>query len=357
MRTDELDYPLPLDAVATTPASPREHARLMVVSRSDASVQPIHARIADLPDFLRPHDLLIFNASRVLPARFKGRNLRTGGAVEGLYLRAPSSDTWEVMLKARRLRENALIELDDSAGAPSGVRFVLLHQAAGDEPGSWLVRVEGPPDALERVGLTPLPPYILAARRRAHLDIADADDRRWYQTAFAADAGSVAAPTAGLHFTHELLARLSARAVEHAHVLLHVGTGTFRPVETETIEAHPMHAEWCSMPEALAERIRARTGRVISVGTTSARTVESYFALDPALPWPEHLSTRLLITPGYTWRALDGLLTNFHLPRSTLMAMVAAMLPGGVEHLKALYAEAIARGYRFYSYGDAMLIL
>jgi S-adenosylmethionine:tRNA ribosyltransferase-isomerase len=215
--------------------------------------------------------------------------------------------------------------------------------------------------------LTPIPPYIRKARQTAGIAISDAADRDRYQTVFA-DAqtvhgglGSVAAPTAGLHFTPGLLAELERLGVERADVVLHVGPGTFRPVETAIVEEHPMHAEWCSMPHTAIEaigRTRARGGRVVCVGTTSARVVETYAAREErGEAYEAWVETRILITPGYRWRWVDGLLTNFHLPRSTLMAMVAALLDGGVERLKGVYSEAISQGYRFYSYGDAMLVV
>ncbi len=227
---------------------------------------------------------------------------------------------------------------------------------------------------LESIGLTPLPPYILAARKAAHDEGDDRVDREQYQTAYAspAQAASVAAPTAGLHFTPALLAALAARGIDRTDVVLHVGAGTFKPVETDTVEAHPMHAEWCSMSAAAVgeiQRTRAAGARVVAVGTTSVRTIESYAPLAAAAELPDHLSTRLLVTPGARFAWTDAMMTNFHLPRSTLMALVAARLqepdepplpdgaPPGVERLKAAYREAIARGYRFYSFGDAMLVL
>jgi len=347
LRTDELDYDLPEGSIATRPASPRDSARLMVVPGPG---QPEHARVHDLPGFLRPGDLLVFNRSRVLPARFEGVRADTGGKVEGLYLRdGAEPGTWEVMLKARRFKVGMRIIIE-------GAELELISRGSDDEPGARLVRVHGDAArALEQAGLTPLPPYIRAARARKGEAVDDADDRAWYQTVYAREAGSVAAPTAGLHFTPELLAGLDAAGIRRATVLLHVGSGTFRGVETETVEAHPMHAERCAMDgdcRTEIEAAKARGGRVIAVGTTAARTLESLWAAGAA-----EADTRLLITPGYRWHVVDGLFTNFHLPRSTLMAMVGALLPGGVARLRELYALAISEGYRFYSYGDAMLVL
>lgn len=372
LRTSDLDYDLPPKLVATHPVSPRDAARIMVVERSSRSA-PKNRHVRDLPEILNPGDLLVLNRSRVIPARFLGRRLDTGGKVEGLYVASGSAPaTWLVMLKARRFRSGAPIELLDRAGCDSGVRLTLIERDTED-PAMWHVSVDatrwqpGGSDnvarasvvtILDRIGLTPLPPYIRARRKAADEPVDDVEDRTSYQTVYASEEGSVAAPTAGLHFTPDLLDRLAAAGIARAEVTLHVGLGTFKPVETEYIEQHPMHAEWCSMPAETVEalrRTREAGGRVIAVGTTTARTLES-FALDGA-PSSGPLETRLLITPGYTWRSTDGLLTNFHLPRSTLMALVAAMLPGGVDQLKHLYSIAIARRYRFYSYGDAMLIL
>ncbi|MGH7133707.1 MAG: S-adenosylmethionine:tRNA ribosyltransferase-isomerase, partial [Phycisphaerales bacterium] len=210
---------------------------------------------------------------------------------------------------------------------------------------------------------TPLPPYIRAARKRHGVEVDDAVDRAAYQTVYARgdelSAGSVAAPTAGLHFTPDLLAMLSAKGVDRAEVVLHVGTGTFKPVDTEFVEQHPMHAEWCTAPAATTAamaRARFSGGRVFAVGTTSARTLESFTQAELTPNADASHWTRILITPGYQWRHIDGLMTNFHLPRSTLLAMVAALLPGGAAQLLDVYREAIVKGYRFYSYGDAMLV-
>jgi S-adenosylmethionine:tRNA ribosyltransferase-isomerase len=361
--TASLDYDLPPDRIATHPTEPRDAARLLVVRRADPG-RFEHRTIRDLPDLLAFGDRLVCNTTRVLPARFRGVREDTGGRVEGLYL---GDDPAGVRLLA--------------GDAPSPFALEMLEPAA-DPPGAWRVRVRGlegsggsdAPSVLEAVGLTPLPPYILAARRAGHDPGDDRADRRQYQTVFAdaGSAGSVAAPTAGLHFTPGLLSGLASRGIERTGVVLHVGAGTFKPVECETVEDHPMHAEWCAMsPGAVGEvqRTRLAGGRVIAVGTTSVRTIESFAGRFGAGESPEHLSTRLLVTPGCRFAWTDGLLTNFHLPRSTLMALVGAFLQGpdepplpdgtpvGVERLKGAYREAIARGYRFYSFGDAMLIL
>lgn len=388
LRTTDLDYELPADRIATHPADPRDSARLMVVERSGGSPPEVqHCIIRDLPDLLSPGDLLIFNTTRVLPARFRGRRVGTGGRIEGLYLHDQAGDEagWVCLIKGRHTRAGAILELNDREGKPSGIRLIVRGRPE-EEPEAWIVRIESPDpldtrEILERVGLTPLPPYILRARKDRGMGD-DPEDARWYQTVYAHAgpaeapvAGSVAAPTAGLHFTPELLQHLEKRGIQRADVTLHVGAGTFRPVETEFVEQHPMHAEWCSMSPEVLRQIReiraAGSSRVIPVGTTAARTLEAYAQAleshsdkeDPP-PW---LETRLLITPGYRFRWCDGLLTNFHLPRSTLMALVAAMLKNehgdgtaessGLARLKQLYAEAVLRNYRFYSFGDAMLIL
>lgn len=378
LRTADLDYDLPERLLASAPVTPRDAARLMVVRRSVPDFLE-HRHVRDLPEVLVGDELLVFNVSRVLPARLEGRRPDTGASCSGLFLAAHPPESgearWATMIRTRRARPGAHITLHTPTGEPTPFTLVLLRPIL-TEPGAWIVgltRGGAPLGAdvdtlaiLDQVGHTPLPPYILHARRARAESPDDRTDRERYQTIYAAknEAGSVAAPTAGLHFTPELLARLRARGVAEAHVVLHVGTGTFRPVETEHIEAHPMHAEACALAPGTLEAVQRRAGRVIAVGTTSARTLESFARLradQPDANLPDRLESALLITPGFRWRWCDGLLTNFHLPRSTLMAMVAARLddpPGrGVQRLQALYREAIRREYRFYSFGDAMLIL
>lgn len=407
--TAALDYTLPEDRIATAPVSPRDSARMLVLRRADPEFIE-HRQVRDLPEYLSPGDVLVVNTSRVIPARIQGVRADTMGKVEGLYLGPDESDPsrWRVMLKGRRMRENARIALHDADGQPTQLSLILHRRSESEgEAGAWICSPDGPADLLalgaiallDRVGSTPLPPYILAARKR----LADAptpserDDRATYQTVYArADqpstgpagpagpagpgsginashgaAGSIAAPTAGLHFTPELLGRLAARGVLRVDVTLHVGTGTFKPVECEFVEQHPMHSEWCTIPPDTARviaRARAQGRRVVAVGTTSARTLESFPTLQPALDGtPLEHWTKLLITPGHRWKHLDSMLTNFHLPRSTLMAMIASLLdstPGtadipsrGVARLQAAYAAALSSNYRFYSFGDAMLVL
>lgn len=381
LRTADLDYELPESAIAKEPASPRDAARLMCIDRSSGEARE-HTIVRELPRFLRRGDVMVFNATRVLQARLVGRREDSGGKVEGLFLSASGDGReWTAMLRAKKVREHTSIRLIDERGADTNITLVPLRRDT-HENGAWVVgvRVDGdsaaaasatldPAAILDRVGHTPLPPYILKAREHTNEPVERASDRDRYQTVYAKQQGSVAAPTAGLHFTPELLAALDVLGVERVEVTLHVGTGTFKPVEVEIVEEHPMHSEWCSMAVAAVERVRrakAEGRRVIGVGTTSVRTLESYaMALEsqagasPASA-PASLDTKLLITPGYRYRWTDGMLTNFHLPRSTLLAMVGALLSDqgtlGVQRLIARYREAIEKGYRFYSFGDAMLI-
>lgn len=393
--TDALDYHLPPERLATHPVSPRDAARLLIVRRNDPS-RFEHARVADLPQILDSGDRIVLNTTRVLPARFRGYREDTKGKVEGLYLQdaqTPKSQRqqqsppiWLAMLKARRHKPGATIRLL-SAGSPSHYSLRMIAPQP-DPPGAWTVQVqsENPnaphdaPSVLHAVGLTPLPPYILAARRAASHPTDDPSDRDHYQTVYArpdntSHSESVAAPTAGLHFTPNLLQQLKQKHIDRTDVQLHVGAGTFKPVETEYVETHPIHAEWCAMSQHAISQISKTRGsakRVLAVGTTTVRTIESYAARlaqsHQPQTLPTHLSTRLLLTPGCKLAWTDALLTNFHLPKSTLMALVAAMLqhpdeqstsptPPGVSRLKAAYQEAIKHNYRFYSYGDAMLIL
>lgn len=382
MRTDELDFELPDGLIATKPIEPRDSSRLLVVQRSDPA-RLEHRVFRELPGLLGAEDLLVFNRSRVVPARLIGENARSGGRFEGLFLRAiePRSGVsghaieWVVLIKAKRVKPAKRYALYTHAGERSGIELETVERADEEGPGAWRVRVQGVDlathEVLGQVGRTPLPPYILAQRKARDEDPGDAYDRSHYQTTYASEteSGSVAAPTAGLHFTPGVIDSLHAKGIGTTQVTLHVGAGTFKPVETETLEDHPMHHEWCALGDAAGcfppDRVSERGRRVIAVGTTSARTLESYARLheaDPDRPLPERHSTDILIAPGYRWRWVDGMVTNFHLPRSTLLAMIAGLLdvPGevdGLERVHAIYREAIAQRYRFYSYGDAMLIL
>jgi S-adenosylmethionine:tRNA ribosyltransferase-isomerase len=340
MRVDLFDFDLPADRIALRPASPRDSARLLEVEQGRLSDH----WVTDLPRLLRRGDVLVFNDTRVIPAQLEGRRgeARIGAT---LHKRAGPRDWWAFLRNARRVRIGDWIEFD------GGVAAMAAEKAAdgsvrlcfeGDEPVELL---------LERAGRMPLPPYI-AGRREA-----DDQDRLDYQTMFAHEAGAVAAPTAALHFTPRLMAALVAAGVGHEMLTLHVGAGTFLPVKVEDTERHVMHSEWGRIPAAAAERInaaRASGGRIIPVGTTSLRLLES--AADEAgRVQPFEGDTAIFITPGYRFRAVDGLVTNFHLPRSTLFMLVSALM--GLEVMKAAYAHAVAQGYRFYSYGDASLLL
>lgn len=392
IRTSELDYELPIERIATTPAEPRDSARLMVCSRTEPGIAE-HAYVRNVGRFLRQCDLLVLNRTRVVPCRFVGHRPDSGGKVEGLIIGlGEQAGTWRAMLRMRRQKAGVEVAVHDRDGSDSGVRMRLIERSDAGS-GAWSVRLtdarptqahDGPCEVdgslWDRVGLTPLPPYIVSARREQGVRVSDEADRERYQTVYAAEArldtnggtgtahsfGSVAAPTAGLHFTPDLLDSLRASGVRFAEVTLHVGLGTFKPVETDWVNDHPMHAEWCVVPEATARAIetaRAEGGRVVAVGTTTARTLESFRSTeDMAARGPRGIETRILITPGHLFRHVDALMTNFHLPRSTLLAMVAAFLEAdeqgaGVRRLLDLYQQAIDRGYRFYSFGDAMLIL
>ena len=362
LRTDELDYQLPVELIATRPAEPRDSARLLVMRRNEDTIE--HRHVRDLPEYLCANDLLVFNRAAVMPARLVGRRADTGGRVEGLFLEEVGHEHWLVMLRSNgRLRVGHRVQLVDSDGQLQEHPLELVEQ----RPEGWLVRVDQPQGGstmLDRAGWTPLPPYIL--RARGEQKFGDAQDRQWYQTTFAdsKERRSVAAPTAGLHFTPQLLAAIDRKGVRRTDVVLDIGLGTFKPITAQTLNEHPMHVERFMVEPSVVEAIQQTRdpangqGRVVAIGTTVVRTLES---LPTPLPDPASLTgtiigdTELLIAPPYHFQLVDGMLTNFHLPRSTLLALVAAMV--GLDRIKAVYREAIAQGYRFYSYGDAMLIL
>ncbi len=375
MRTRDLEYHLPEDLIAITPAQPRDSARLFVVSRSDESVRE-HVHVRDLPDFLNAHDALVFNATRVAPARLTGKRIDSGGAVEGLFIEelaaVDNQLIWKTLLRSNgKLRSGLKVALHSANSAVAVTLTLIEREEAGWIVAASLVGAEAlgqsNTDALLRlVGATPLPPYILRRRRECDAPTSDDLDQQWYQTVFARDEAerSVAAPTAGLHFTPELLSQIDARDVERLEVLLDVGEGTFKPVEAERIEDHTMHMERFHVPaptvKAFAMRQETKSeGHLFAVGTTSARAIESLPRAIPDQAIHEGFTgeTTLLITPGYQWSRVEGLLTNFHLPRSTLLAMVAALFPGGLAQTLDVYEEAIALQYRFFSYGDAMLVM
>lgn len=346
----DYDYQLPRELIAQYPLRHRADARLMVVDRQRGDWQ--HGHVRDLPEMLRPGDALVFNRSRVIPARLIGYRQQTGGRWQGLFVREDAQGNWQILGRTRgHLREGEEIMLRDSQGRERGVLTIL----ASLPDGMWAVRPrswpEGEPaaDLLEQVGHVPLPHYI----REGQMVEAD---RQTYQTIYADQPGSIAAPTAGLHFTPQLLAELDERGIERLTVTLHVGIGTFRPIVAQRIEDHRMHREWGEVPATIADKLNQRRqagGRIIAVGTTTTRLLESAAQDGFVRPWSGE--TQLYICPSYQFQAIDGLLTNFHLPRSTLLVLVRTF--GGDELIRAAYQSAVQLGYRFYSYGDAMLIL
>jgi S-adenosylmethionine:tRNA ribosyltransferase-isomerase len=344
---DQYDYHLPRELIAQHPLAKRSDARLLVVRRDDQSID--HAYIRDLPEMLPKGDVLVFNDTKVIPARLVGRRERTGARWSGLFLSADEHGVWKVLSKTRGKLEPGEVLIVVSWDVRESLSLRLLSKLEG---GAWAVRPEPmgePLDLLNRVGRVPLPPYI---RDGEMIE----EDTGTHQTVFAAQPGAVAAPTAGLHFTPELLADLKRRGVGEEFVTLHVGLGTFRPITAERLADHPMHSEWCSLSAPVAARLQAARqagNRLIAVGTTVARTLESASRGGQLAAFSG--PTDLFIRPPYDFQAIDGLLTNFHLPKSTLLILVRTF--GGDELLKRAYAEAIREGYRFYSYGDAMLIL
>ncbi len=347
MKISELQYELPPELIAQRPSPNREDSRLLIVDRANGGIR--HARFAELPEYLPASAILVLNDTRVVPARFEARR-RTGGRVAGLFLREVEEGLWDVLLEGRgRLKPGESLTLGEA-------RFTMTLVDRIDR-GAWRVNV-GPPLAatavLAEVGRTPLPPYIL--RRRMGPDT-DPLDRERYQTVYAERPGAVAAPTAGLHFTSAMLDRLAEQGVEHARVTLHVGLGTFSPITVDDLSEHRMHAEWFELRPDAADRINAAraSGRpIVAVGTTSARVLETCAdpggRVEPCTGW-----TDIFIYPPYRFRAVDAMITNFHLPGSTLLAMIYAF--AGRDLVRRAYDEAIAQGYRFFSYGDAMLVL
>ncbi|WP_294171994.1 tRNA preQ1(34) S-adenosylmethionine ribosyltransferase-isomerase QueA [uncultured Sphingomonas sp.] len=340
MRVDLFDFELPPELIALRPARPRDSARLLRVKGGGLSD---HCML-DLPRLLQPGDVLVFNDTRVIPAQLEGRR---GEASIGatLHKREGLRRWWAFVRNARRVRAGDRLEFGggvEALAADKGADGSVLLEFAGEEPVELL---------LERAGTMPLPPYI--ASRRA----ADAEDAADYQTMFAREEGAVAAPTAALHFTDRLIAALDQAGIGRETLTLHVGAGTFLPVKAEDTAEHRMHAEWGRIDAAAAERLNAarRAGRrLIAVGTTSLRLLESAANEDGTVR-PFEGDTDIFITPGYRFRAVGGLLTNFHLPRSTLFMLVSALM--GLNTMQRAYAHAIAEGYRFYSYGDGSLLL
>ena len=378
LHTDELDYVLPPELIARNPVHPRDHSRLLVFRRSADSIED--CQFSDLPQLLSPGDLLIANDTRVIPAKLS-LSKESGGSITGLFIDELSAGKWRVML---RTRGRAAPGMRLAAIADNGKACVYLKLLAREpEKGQWVVEVNDTRPAheiLARIGSMPLPPYIEKARGTSANSMAKAsgleltegarhgdsparpcDDAENYQTIYARTAGALAAPTAGLHFTPEVFAALTQRGINRSFVTLHVGLGTFLPVEAATLDQHPMHWESFMIPRATVESIRkqrANKGRVVLVGTTTVRTLESMAGeIVDGSKAPDDISgsTNLLIQPGYAFQLTDALITNFHLPRSTLLALVGALT--GLSRLKEIYQHAITRRYRFYSFGDAMLIL
>jgi S-adenosylmethionine:tRNA ribosyltransferase-isomerase len=341
------DYVLPPHRIAQQPTAKRTDARLLVVHRSRGEIEHWHVR--DLPELLRAGDALVVNNTRVVPARVLGYRVATGGRWEGLFLSATADGGWRLVCKTRgKLRAPEAVRLI-TPEAGDDVKLWLLEQEAD---GVWLARTESgePPfSVLARIGRVPLPPYI---RKGEMVE----SDRANYQTVFATVPGAAAAPTAGLHFTPELLRKLADAGVQRHDVTLHVGLDTFRPITAETPNQHKMHSEWGAIDDQTAAALRAcraAGGRIVAVGTTSVRVLETAAREGEPREWSGN--TDLFIRPGYQFRAVDALVTNFHLPRTTLLLLVSAF--AGEELLRRAYEEAIREEYRFYSYGDAMLIL
>ena len=340
MKTSDFYYDLPPELIAQTPLEKRDESRLLCLDK--ATGEWSHHHFYELPDFLRAGDCLILNNSRVLPARLLGRRLPGGGACEVLLLQDKGDKVWECLVRpGKHLREGARVSFGDgeltaeiAEVLPDGNRLVRF-----DYEGIFL-------EVLERLGKMPLPPYIKE----------ELQDQERYQTVYSKVNGSAAAPTAGLHFTPELLERIAAKGVGVGYVTLHVGLGTFRPVKEDEIEQHDMHSEYCTIPQETADlinRTKANGGRVICVGTTSCRTIESWAGEDGTMTatggW-----TNIYIYPGYRFKVMDALVTNFHLPESTLIMLVSAL--AGREHVLNAYKTAVEEKYRFFSFGDAMFI-
>ena len=357
LKISDFDYDLPPELIAQTPLERRDASRLLVVKRTSGDLKHRHFR--DIGEYLRPGDLLIANQSRVIPARLLGRRAETGGAVEVLLLAERPDlglDHWETLVRpGRRLHEGSHILFDHPAQPDIALHAEILSRT---EAGGRIVRLFIPETAstntfsvhqlIEQLGRMPLPPYI-------HETLSDPER---YQTVYARIRGSVAAPTAGLHFTPYLSQQLRQQGVRIGFVTLHVGLDTFRPVETEDVSAHKMHSEEIDLDAPTAELInetRKAGGRIFAVGTTSMRVLESVASLYPGDIQPYHGHTRLFITPGYRFRLVDALITNFHLPRSTLLLLVSAFASKTL--IEKAYQEAIRERYRFFSFGDAMLIL
>ena len=343
LNTDDFDYDLPVEMIAQTPLEPRDAARLLVLNRQSGVLT--HTVFHEIGKYLHPGDLLVLNQTRVIPARLYARKVPSGGRVELLLLRRKEAFTWEVLVGGKGLHPGRMLQIEGGSGV----------EILGDLGGSRrLVRFsESVGEQIDKIGHVPLPPYI-------HTRLTDPER---YQTVYARTPGSAAAPTAGLHFTPALLSSLNHQGVQTATVTLHIGLDTFAPVTETDPEAHQIHTEWCQLSKETAEMIQRTSqagGRVIAVGTTSVRTLETAAREAAAAGETQRVSpfegqTDLYILPGHCFRAVDGLITNFHLPRSTLIMLVSAF--AGRQRILSAYEEAKQQGYRFYSFGDAMLIL
>lgn len=344
--TEFLDYELPPHLIAQEPCAQRDRSRLLVVDRATSALT--HRHFHDLPELLTPGDVLVLNDTRVVPARLLGRRTRTGGRWEGLFLKTGSDGAWEMLSQTRgRLLEGETIDVE-----PGPLRLRLLRKTPERH---WLAIPEVPPGEstdvfalLQQHGQIPLPPYVRKGRA------GDADIER-YQTVFARTPGAVAAPTAGLHFTPSLLEALDGRGIHRAFVTLHVGLGTFQPIQVADYREHPMHAEWGELPASTADALNAcrdRGNRIVAVGTTAVRVLETVAGSRPLRPWSGE--TSLFIHPPYSFHGVDALITNFHLPRTSLLLLVGAF--AGTDLLRRAYTTAVEQQYRFYSYGDAMLV-
>ena len=341
MKTSDFNYDLPEELIAQTPVEPRDHSRLLVYHRSSGQIE--HKHFYDIIDYLNPGDALVINETKVIPARLLGIKEDTGVPVEVLLLRRRNATDWEALVRpGRRLRPGTVCSFGDGL-----LRCEVLDNV--EQIGGRIVRFHCDgvfEEVLDRLGEMPLPPYI-------HEKLADANR---YQTVYAKQEGSAAAPTAGLHFTPELLERIKTKGITVVPVLLHVGLGTFRPVKVENAEEHVMHSEFCQVTEEAAEtlnRIRRAGGRIVCVGTTSVRTLET-MATEDGIVHAGARDTAIFIYPGVKIKAVDALITNFHLPQSTLLMLVSA-LTGRDEALR-VYGEAVQERYRFFSFGDAMFI-
>lgn len=342
MLTSDFDYELPEELIAQHPVEPRNASRLLVVDRATRTLH--HRRFVDILGYLQAGDLLVINETQVIPARVQARKVPTGGRVELLLLSRRDSLRWEALVKGRRVAVGQRLEIGD-AGSGGIAATVEAITASGGR----LLRLDAPlEDQLDRLGTIPLPPYIHAPL----------DDPGRYQTVYARVKGSVAAPTAGLHWTPEMIQEATKHGVQWERVLLHIGLDTFRPVREERVEDHSIHTEYCRLEAETARRLnqaRSEGRRIIAVGTTSVRVLESAACGPSGSLEPLDGSTDLFIRPGYTFRAVDALLTNFHLPRSTLLMLVSAF--AGTDLIRRAYQEAVRERYRFYSFGDAMLII